>query len=206
MSRVLIDTSTIINFEKLSYSIESFSNPNAIIQRHPLDVLLVDLIENVIEAFLFYDEIILDERSISQSLGYNAWRSLFERPYCKFISTTEREEERIYTEIISKFKLTSNKLSSLAHSIPSDWAPFYDYHDNLSIKGFIRNEAVIGSRYTASLYSCIKYLQNKQLKEHLTYIPNQIIYEIIRYLYYNHLQKQEEAQLVIHPCRHGSFI
>lgn len=201
MSRVLIDTSTIINFEKLSHTIESFSNPNAIIQRYPLDVLLVDLIENVIEAFLFYDEIILDERSINQSLRYNASRRLFERPYCKFISTSEQEEERIYTEIISKFEVSPSYLSSLVHSIPSDWAPFYDAHDNLSIKGFIRNEAVIGSRYSAYLYSCIEYIQSKQLEEHLTNIPNQIIYEIIRYLYYIHLQKQENAQLIIHPCR-----
>lgn len=59
MSRVLIDTSTIINFEKLSIDIANFSNPNAIIQQHPLDIMLIDLIENVIEAFLFYDEIIL---------------------------------------------------------------------------------------------------------------------------------------------------
>lgn len=201
MSRVLIDTSTIINFEKLSHSIQSFSNPNAIIKRHPLDVLLIDLIENVVEAFLFYDEILLDERSISQSLRYNDWKDLFERPYCKFISTTEQKEERIYTEIISKFEVSPSNLSYLVNSIPSDWAPFYDAHNNLSIKGFIRNEAVIGSRYSAYLYSCIEYIQSKQLEEHLTNVPNQIIYEIIRYLYYIHLQKQENAQLIIHPCR-----
>lgn len=201
MSRVLIDTSSIINFVKLSYSIDQFSNPNAIIKRHPLDVILVDLIENIIEAFIFYDEILLDERSISQSLNNDTWVQMFERPYSKLISTSACNEKRIYTEIISKFELNNTNLSSIVHSIPNDWAPFFDSHANLSIKGFIQNEEVIGSYYTQNLHSCIEFIKKKQVEKYISEIPKQIIYEIVRYLYYVYLQRQENAQLIIHPCR-----
>lgn len=202
MSRVLIDTSTIVNFEKLSVGINSFSNPNAIIQRHPLDVMLVDLIENVIEAFLFYDEVILDERSINQALGYKISNmELFDKPYCKFIPTSECEEEKIYTDIISSFGLSSSMVSSIAHSIPKDWASFYDPHDNLTLKGFIQNEEVIGSYYSAYIASFIDSIQKEQAANNINQIPSKIIYEIVRYLYYIYLQKKEDAQLMIHPCR-----
>lgn len=201
MSRVLIDTSTIINFEKLSIGIANFSNPNAIIQRHPLDVMLVDIIENVIEAFLFYDEIILDAKSLNPVIGTNIWRQLDERPYCKFISIPESEEEKVYTQIISKFDVSPNNLVSLVNAIPQDWAPFFDSHDNLSLKGFIRNEEVIGSYYTAYAHSCIELIQKRQLDKHLVSIPKQVTCEIVRYLYYIYLQNRENAHLIIHPCR-----
>ncbi len=202
MSRVLIDTSTIINFEKLSIDIANFSNPNAIIQQHPLDIMLIDLIENVIEAFLFYDEIIIDERSIKQSLGYNVSNlELFDKPYCRFLQTSESEEEKIYTDIISSFGLSSAMVSSIAHSIPNDWASFYDPHNNLTLKGFIRNEEVIGSYYSAYITSFIDSIQREQAINNIEKIPSKVIYEIVRYLYYIYLQKREEAQLMIHPCR-----
>lgn len=202
MSRVLIDTSTIVNFEKLSFCIDRFSNPNAIIQRHPIDVMLVDLIENVIEAFLFYDEIILDERSIKQSLGAHAYNmELFDKPYCRFIPSSESEEEKIYTDIISSFGLTSAMVSSVVHSIPNDWAPFYDQHSNLSLKGFIKNEGITDSSYSDYVSSIIDSIQRKQFVNNIDQESSKIIYEIVRYLYYIYLQKREDAQLMIHPCR-----
>ena len=201
MSRVIIDTSTIVNFEKLSPIITAFTNPNAIIKKNVLNVMLIDVIENVIEALLFYDEILLDERSIEQSFGYRNCTRLFDKPYCKFISINDSEEEQIYTNIISSFDISPANVSSIAKSIPTDWASFEDMHGNISTYSFIRNESYIGSYYSTCLSSLINDIQSKQVAEHIKSIPRQAIYEIVRYLFYIHIQRRENAHLIIHPCR-----
>lgn len=201
MSKVIIDTSSIINFDKLFPSLNSFRDLDGIIRKHPLNVILVDLIENIIESLLFYDEILLDEYSIRNSVGGHLAMPLDKLPYCKFIENSTYEEESVYEKILEHFGLSPSSISTIAHRIPSDWASFFDPHDNMSIKGFVGGEDAYGSFYSTQIGYFIDNVKKRMGEHCIEEVPNKILYEIVRYLYYVYLQNKEKAHLVVHPSR-----
>lgn len=202
MSSVIIDTSSIINFEKLFPGICNYADINGIVKRCPLDIVLIDLIENIIEALIFYDEIIIDKDAIIRCLGRDISMPLSELSYCKYIDSSKYPEEQVYWEIIQKFGLTPQSVSIIANNIPTDWVPFFDHHDNLSVKGFIYyEEAVYGTYYSCYVEEFLDSIYMNDGENSLKSIPKKIVYEIVRYLYYIYLQSKEKAQLVIHPSR-----
>lgn len=191
MSKIIIDSSTIYSFSGLVSSNINFKRIN----HEDWSKDACEILENVIEALLLYDEVCFDKDTIEYGLNGVRELSLLKLPQCSLIESKYGTLGE-YQSILESLKITDEKISEIARLIDFDWESFVDPHGNFGC--IILNPA---DAYYDKLCNEFITKYSGALEPHDEFIDRMVFYSIIRFLYYQRLCNYNNAELVIHPNR-----
>lgn len=192
MSKVIIDSSSIYNFVRL---IRQFDIRRICTYSHVKVSDALDLIENIIEAYLLYDEIYLDKDSIQSESHYYDGLPLLKLPYNSLVCG-DQDTLLEYADILRCIKIKEEQIKDIAHHVEYDWESFEDAHGNI---GF----SILKPQDFYYNLICNQFIEkySSALKSSAIDIDRTVFYNIIRYLYYIRLSHKYNANLILHPNR-----
>jgi hypothetical protein len=201
MTKVILDTTTILDFARFLnlFASSNFQHVKIDIQKN---IEIMESIENIIEALILYDEVLIDGKSFFFNYkDENLVLSNFTNA-CSFIELTDEQEESIYKKISTKLK-EGNFIDYIKRDNFFDYT-FKDYpqlrdayeadHDNFWYESFYKvyhNDFLLGLKN--GNFMEIYNQSNPTIK--------QFFYHLIRCFYYHELQITNSSQLVINPKR-----
>lgn len=191
MSKVIIDSSTIFSFNGLVSGWLEVSRLN----HNDRSKDACEIIENVIEALLLYDEVCFDNDTMEHDLHIRGQFSLVELPYCSLIKSKLGTLGE-YEDILTNMNIAPNKINDIALTVESDWESFMDPHGNFGCT-ILKPEDVYYDQLCREFVN--KYSSAMTSNDEL--IDRMVFYSIIRFLYYQRLCAYNDAELVIHPNR-----
>ena len=191
MSKVIIDSSTVHSFTGLVSSRLNICRLNH--EDRSKDAC--EIIENVIEALLLYDEVCFDKDTMEHDLHDRGIFPLEELPHCSLVKS-ELGTLNEYKDILKGLNILNDKIHDIARMIESDWESFMDPHGNFGCAR-LNPEDVYYDRL------CREFIDrfSSSLTSNDELIDRMVFYSIIRFLYYQRLCLYNDAELVIHPNR-----
>ncbi len=191
MSKVIIDSSTVHSFTGLVSSRLNICRLNH--EDGSKDAC--EIIENVIEALLLYDEVCFDKDTMEHDLYDRGIFPFEELPHCSLVKS-ELGTLNEYEDILKGLNIPNGKIHDIARMIESDWESFMDPHGNFGCT-ILKPEDVYYNQLCREFIN--KYSLAMTSNDEL--IDRMVFYSIIRFLYYKRLCAYNDAELVIHPNR-----
>lgn len=192
MSKIIIDSSSIYNFVRL---IRQFDIRRMYFDTRPWTSDAMELIENIIEAFLLYDEVCFDKDSIESEIYYYENLPILDLQFCSLVSTRMGTLSE-YSNILTNLNLKNEQVAKISRQIEYDWESFVDAHGNVRFFNLNPQDDYYNTM-------CNQFIRrySDAFKSNKMDIDQTVFYNIIRYLYYLRLSIENEANLAIHPNR-----
>jgi len=203
MTKVILDTSTILDFARFSRMFTRSDFPYIKIDLKE-NSEIIESIENTIEALILYDEVLIDETSFF--FNYKEENPILSdiANSCSFINLKEGQEEAIYRKISAKLK-EGNFLKEITFTKIRD-SSFTDYHPiYLAYEADKDNFFFDRGSYEYYHNQFLLNINNGNFIEcynDTNPTIKQLFYHVIRCFYYHELQISNSSELVINPKRY----
>jgi len=201
MTKVILDTSTILDFARFSHMFIASDFPSIKIDLKE-NFEIMESIENTIEALILYDEVLIDEKSFF--FNYKEENLILSNiaKACTFINLKEGQEEAIYKKVFEKFDGTSFLNENFSYRI-------YDgsFHDDPLMSDYYadKDNFFLNSYYKDYLDEFLSNIKKENIGEFYNKTRptlKQLLYHVIRCFYYHELQYSNSSELVINPKRY----